>query len=133
MNEEIDPIEKNNTLVQRPKEKNVIGTKWVFRNKLNENGEVTRNKARLLCKGYVQEEGVDYGEAFSPMARLEGVITLLVYLAYKNFKASQMDVKYAFSNGILEEEVYIEKLEGFVDPNKNNMVCKLEKSLYGLK
>ena len=85
----------------RPKDKKIIGTKWVFRNKLNENGEVIRNKARLVCKGYAQEEGVDYGEIFSPTVRLEGVKTLLAYSTYKNFKLYQMDVKSAFLNGIL--------------------------------
>ena len=85
MNEEIEKIEKNKTqtLVRRPKDKNVIGIKWVFRNKLNEDGEVSRNKARLVCKGYSQEEGVDYGETFSSIARLEGVRTLLEYIAHK--------------------------------------------------
>lgn len=72
MNEEIEQMEKNKTwtLVPRPKDKNVIGTKWIFRNKLNENGEVTRNKVRLVCKGYAQEEGIDYGETFALVARL---------------------------------------------------------------
>ena len=75
MNEEIEQIERNKTwtLVPRPKDKNVIGTKWVLRNKLNEDRQVSRNKARLMCKGYSQEEIVDYGETFSPVARLEGV------------------------------------------------------------
>ena len=88
MEEEIEQIEKNKTwsLVPRPEDKNVIGTKWVFRNKLDENGEVTRNKARLVCKGYAQEEGIDYGEILSPVARLEGVRTLLAYATYKGFK-----------------------------------------------
>ena len=93
---------------------NVIGTKWVFRNKINENGEITRNKARLVCKGYAQEEGLDYGEKFSPIARMEGVRTLLTYTAYKGFKVCQMDVKSSFLNGILEEEVYIGQLEDFL-------------------
>lgn len=72
MNEEIEQIKKKKTwtLVPRPKDKNVIGTKWIFRNKLNENGEVTRNTTRLVCKGYAQEEGIDYGENFAPIARL---------------------------------------------------------------
>ena len=88
MNEEINQIEKNKTwtLVPRPKDKNVIGTKWVFWNKLNEDGEVSRKKARLVCKGYAQEEGIDYGETFAPVARLEGVRTLLAYATYKGFK-----------------------------------------------
>ena len=83
MKEEIEQIEKNKTwtLVPRPKDNNVIGTKWVHRNKLDENGEVTRNKVRLVCKGYEQEEGKDYGETFSLVARLEGVRTLLAYFA----------------------------------------------------
>ena len=101
--------EKNKTwtLVPRRKDKNVIGTKWVFRNKLNEDGEVSRNKERLVCKGYSQEEGIDYGEMFSPIVRSEGVRTLLAYAAYRGFKVYQMDVKSAFLNEILDEEVYI--------------------------
>ena len=86
---------------------------------MNENGEVTRNKERLVCKGYAQEEGIDYGETFAPIARLEGVRILLAYAAFKGFKVYQMDVKSAFLNGILEEEVYIEQPEGFVDPDCN--------------
>jgi hypothetical protein len=75
MDEELDQIEKNDTweLVPRPKNKNVIGTKWVFRNKLNEDGHVTRNKARLVCKGYTQVEGIDFEETFSPVARMEAI------------------------------------------------------------
>ena len=100
MNEEIEQIEKNQTwtLVPRPKHKNVIGTKWVFRNKLNEDGKVSRNKARLVCKGYSQEEGIDYGEIFSHIAILEGVRVLLAYASHRGFKVYQMDVKSAFLN-----------------------------------
>ena len=105
MNEEIEQIEKNKTwtLVPRPKDKNVIGTKWVFRNKLNEDGKVLGNKVRLVCKGYSQEEGIDYGETFAPIARLQGVKTLFAYATHKGFKVYQMDVKSAFLNGILDE------------------------------
>ena len=95
-------------LVPRLDEKNVIGTNWLFKNKLDENGEITRNKERLFCKGYAQEEGIDYGETFSLVARMEGVRTLLAYISYKGFKVYQMDVKSTFLNGILEEEVYLE-------------------------
>ena len=96
----IEQIEKNNTwtLVHRPKDKNIIGTKWVF-----------RNKARLVCKGYSQEEGIHYGENFDLVARLEGVITLLAYVAHRGLKVYQMDVKSTFLNGILDEKVYIEQ------------------------
>ena len=92
MEEEIDQIRKNKTwsLVPRPTDKNLIGTKWVFRNELDENGEITRNKARLVCKSYAQEEGIDYGETFAPVARMEGVRTLLAYATYKDFKVYQM-------------------------------------------
>ena len=100
---------------------------------MNENGEVSRNKERLVCKGYAQEEGIDYGETFSPIARLEGVRKILACVAHKGFKLYQMDVKSTFLNGILEEEVYIEKPEGFIDPSKRDMVCRLHKALYGLK
>ena len=75
MDEELDQIEKNDTweLVPRPKDKNVIDTKWVYRNKLNEDGQVTRNKTRLVCKGYVEVEGIDFEETFSPVARMEAI------------------------------------------------------------
>ena len=135
MEEEIEQIKKNKTwsLVLRPEDKNVIVTKWVIRNKLDENGEVIGNKARLVYKGYAQEEGIDYRETFAPISRLERVRNLLAYDAYKGFKVYQTDVKSTFLNGILEKEVYIEQPEGFVDINYKNMVCRLHKALYGLK
>ena len=95
-------------MVPRPKNKNVIGTKWVFRNKLNEEGQVTRNKARLVCKGYAQVEGIDFEETFAPVARMEAIRMILAYSCSKEIKVYQMDVKSAFLNGELEEEVYIE-------------------------
>ena len=80
-----------------------------------------------MCKGYSQKEGVDYGETFAPVARFEGVRTLLAYEAHKGFKVYQMDVKSTFLIGILDEEVYIEQPKGFIDPNKKDMVCKFTK------
>jgi transposase InsO family protein len=135
MDEELDQIEKNDTweLVPRPKNKNVIDTKWVFRNKLNEDGQVTRNKARLVCKGYAQIEGIDFEETFSPVARMEAICFLLAYACSKNVKVYQMDVKSSFLNGELEEEVYIEQPEGFQLSENADYVCKLKKALYGLK
>ena len=81
MEEELSQIKKNDTweLVPRPKDKNVIGTKWVFKNKLDENGQVTRNKARLVCKGYAQIEGIDFEETYAPVARMEAIRTILAY------------------------------------------------------
>jgi hypothetical protein len=135
MDEELDQIEKNDTweLVPRPKNKNVISTKWVFMNKLNEDGQVTRNKARLVCKGYAWIEGIDFEETFSPVARMEAICFVLAYACSKNVKVYQMDVKSSFLNGELEEEVYIEQPEGFQLSKNTNYVCKLKKALYGIK
>eukprot|EP00253_Pinus_taeda_P033360 PITA_33360 len=117
----------------RPKDKNVIGTKWIFKKKLNENGEVIRNKARLFCKGYAQQEGIDFEETFSPVARLDAIRTFLALSSFQKFKVFQMEVKSTFLNGDLEEEVYIEKPDGFILGNDPNLVCRLKKALYGLK
>ena len=112
---------------------NVIGTKWIFKKKFNEHGHVTRNKDRLLCKGYAQVEGVDFEEIFAHVERLKTIRMFLAFACYKNFKVYQMDVKYAFLNGELEEEVYIKQPEGFLLSENINYVCKLKKALYGLK
>ena len=95
MKEELDLIVKNETWesVPRPTNKNVIGTKWVFRNKMNEQGEVVRKKTRLVCKGYSQQEGINYDETYAPVARIEAVKLFLAYVTYKKFKVYQMDVK----------------------------------------
>ena len=105
---ELDQIIKNETweLVPRPKDKNVIGTKWVFRNKINEQREFVRYKEILVCKGYSQQEGIDYEETFSSVARIEAVRMFLAYVASKKFKVYQMDVKLVILNGELKE-VYI--------------------------
>ena len=115
MEEELDQIEKNETweLVPRPSNKNVIGTKWVFRNKMNEYGQVIRNKARLVCKRYAHIEGIDFEETFAPVARMEAIRMMLAYACSKDIKVYQMDVKSYFLKGELEVEVYIKKLEGF--------------------
>jgi len=100
---------------------------------LNENGEVIRNKARLVCKGYAQQEGIDFEENFAPVARLEAIRMFLALSSFQKFKVFQMDVKSAFLNGDLEEEVYIEQPDGFILRNDPNLVCRLKKDLYGLK
>lgn len=101
-------------MVPRPKDKNVIGTKWIFKNKLNENRDVIRNKARLVCKGYAQQEGIDFEETFAPIAGLEAIRMFLALSSFQKFKVFQMDVKSAFLNGDLDEEVYIEQPNGFI-------------------
>eukprot|EP00253_Pinus_taeda_P022953 PITA_22953 len=135
MNEELEQIEKNNTweFVPRPNDKNVIGTKWILKNKLNENGDVIRNKARLVCKGYAQQEGINFAETFAPVARLEAIRMFLTLYSFQKFKLYQMDVKSTFLNGDLEEEVYIEQPYGFIIRNDPKLVCRLIKALYGLK
>jgi hypothetical protein len=135
MEEELHQIEKNETweLVPRPKNKNVIGTKWVFINKLNEYGQVTRNKAILVCKGYAQVEGVDFEETFALVVRMETIRLILSYACSKRIKVYQMDVKSTFINGELEVEVYIEHSKGFLLSKREDCVCRLKKALYGLK
>ncbi|KAI3745847.1 hypothetical protein L6452_08258 [Arctium lappa] len=111
MQEELTEFTRNKVwnLVPRPSDKTVIGTKWVFRNKLDEHGTITRNKARLVAQGYRQEEGIDYDETFAPVARLEAIRLFLAYAVFKDFIVYQMDVKSTFLNGKLNEEVYIKQ------------------------
>jgi hypothetical protein len=120
-------------MVPRPKKKNFICTKWVFKNKLNEDGHVTRNKAILVCKGYAQVEGIDFEETVSLISIMEAIRLILTYACSKNIKLYHMDVKSTFLNGDLDEEVYIEQPEGFQLLEKESYVCKLNKELYGLK
>jgi hypothetical protein len=134
MQEELNNFTRNEVwhLVPRPNQ-NVVGTKWVFRDKQDEHGVVTRNKARLVAKGYSQVEGLDFGETYAPVARLESIRILLAYATYHGFKLYQMDVKSAFLNGPIKEEVYVEQPPGFEDSEYPNHVYKLSKVLYGLK
>ncbi|KFK33802.1 hypothetical protein AALP_AA5G062200 [Arabis alpina] len=120
-------------LVPRPEGVNVVGTKWIFKNKIDANGVVVRNKARLVAQGYSQIEGVNFEETFAPVARLESIRFFLGMTCILNFKVFQMDVKSAFLNGFLQEEVYVEQPKGFEDPAHPEHVYKLKKALYGLK
>ncbi|GJW07915.1 retrovirus-related pol polyprotein from transposon TNT 1-94 [Tanacetum coccineum] len=120
-------------LVHLPISQSVIGTKWVFRNKLDENGIVSRNKARLVAQGYNQQEGIDYDETYAPVARLESIRILLAIACANDFKLYQMGVKSTFLNGLINEEVYVAQPSGFIDFQKPNYVKKLKKALYGLK
>nr|GFB27199.1 copia protein [Tanacetum cinerariifolium] len=110
----------------------IIGTKWVFRNRLDENGIVSQNKARLVAQGCNQQEGIDCDETFVPVARLESIRILLAFACDLDFKLFQMDVKSAFLNGFINEEVYVAQPLGFIDFEKLDHVYKLKKALYGL-
>jgi hypothetical protein len=112
---------------------NVIGTKWVFKNKLGEEGEVVRNKAHLVAQGYSQVEDLDFGETFALVARLEAIRILLGFATSKGFKLYHMDMKSAFLNGVIQEEVYVRQPLGFKSPKYPDRVYKLSKALYGLK
>ncbi|GJX37796.1 putative ribonuclease H-like domain-containing protein [Tanacetum coccineum] len=119
-------------LVDLPKGKHAIGTKWVYRNKKDERGIVVRNKARLVAQGYTQEEGIDYDEVFAHVARIEAIRLFLAYASFMGFIVYQMDVKSAFLYGTIEEEVYVCQPPGFEDPQFPDKVYKVEKALYGL-
>jgi hypothetical protein len=135
MHEELENFERNQvwTLVDPPRDVNVIGTKWIVKNKHGEDGEVVRNKARLVAQGYSQVEGIDFGETFTPVARLEAIKILLAFATSKGFKLYQMDVKSGFLNGFIQEEVYVRQPSGFESPKYSDRVYKLLKALYKLK
>ncbi|KAK2363159.1 putative mitochondrial protein [Trifolium repens] len=111
MEEELNQFKRNDVwdLVPKPNHKNIIGTKWVYKNKLNEQGEVTRNKSRLVAQGYSQQEGIDFAETYAPLARLEAIRLLLSYAVNNDITLYQMDVKSAFLNGVISEEVYVKQ------------------------
>nr|GEX47984.1 retrovirus-related Pol polyprotein from transposon TNT 1-94 [Tanacetum cinerariifolium] len=135
MQEELNQYVANDVwdLVPLPMSQSVIGTKWVFRNKLDENGKVFKNKARLVAQGYNQQEGIDYEETYTTVARLELIRILLAIACANDFKLYQIDVKSDFPNGFTNKEVYVAQPPGFIDFEKPNYVYKLKKALYGLK
>nr|GEV86773.1 hypothetical protein [Tanacetum cinerariifolium] len=120
-------------LVDKPFGKNVIKLKWLWKNKKDEDQTVIHNKAQLVAKGYAQEEGIDFEESFALVARLEAVWIFIAYVAHKSFPIYQMDVKTAFLNGPLKEEVYVAQPDGFVDLDHPKKVYRLRKALYRLK
>ncbi|GKA37584.1 retrovirus-related pol polyprotein from transposon TNT 1-94 [Tanacetum coccineum] len=135
MQEEIHEFDRLQVweLVPPPDCAMIIALKWIYKVKLDEYGDVLKNKARLVAKGYRQEEGIDFEESFAPVARLEAIRIFIANAASKNMTVYQMDVKTAFLNGELKEEVYVSQPEGFVDPDHPNHVYHLKKALYGLK
>ena len=121
-----------NLVDQQPGRK-TVGCKWIFKKKIDMDGNVSTFKARLVAKGFTQTPGIDYDETFSPVAKIKSIRIMLAIAAFHDYEIWQMDVKTAFLNGKLAEDVYMSQPEGFVDAKFPNGVCKLEKSIYGLK
>ena len=133
MNEELDALHKNNTwdMVDLPPGQSVVGCRWVYKIKTKADGSVERYKARLVAKGFTQEYGIDYEETFAPVARLTSVRCLIAVAAIHRWPLYQMDVKNAFLNGDLHEEVYMQPPPDY--PHSGSQVCHLRRALYGLK
>ena len=135
MQEELGQFSRSDVLdlVAKSFDKNVIGTKWIFKNKTDEEGNIVRNKARLVAHGYTQVEGLDFGETFAPVARLESIRLMLAVACYLKTKLYQIDIKAAFLNGVIDEEVYVEQPKGYADPYRPNDVFKLKKGIVWIK
>ncbi|CAM8926680.1 unnamed protein product [Rhodiola kirilowii] len=135
MDVEIASIKKNDTweLTPLPVGKKSIGVKWVYKTKYRPDGQVDRLKGRLVVKGYRQKHGIDYFKVFAPVAKMDTIRMIIALAAQNRWKIHQMDVKSAFLNGVLEEEVYVDQPSGNVQKGNENNVYKLKKALYGLK
>ena len=135
MNQEMESMYSNTVweLVDPPEDVRPIGCKWIFKIKRGIDGKVETFKARLVAKGYTQTEGVDYEETFSPIAMLKSIHILLSIAACLDYEIWKMDVKMDFLNGYLEERIYMMQPEGFVAKGQQQKVCKLLRSIYGLK
>ena len=135
MKEELKSMDDNNVweMTELPKDSKRVGCKWVFKTKRDSKGNVERYKARLVAKCYTQKDGIDYKETFSPVSRKDSLRILMALVAHFDLELHQMDVKTAFLNGDLEEEVYMDQPQGFETISKRNLVCRLKKSIYGLK
>ena len=120
-------------LVEPPKGQNIVDSKWVFKVKYNADGSIERYKARLVAKGFTQKAGIDFEETFSPVVRYTSIRTLLAIVNQLDLELHQMDVSTAFLNGKMKEDIYMSQPEGYIQEGKENMVCKLNRSIYGLK
>jgi len=135
MCDEIKALRSNHTwsLVPFHPSMNVVGSRWIYRIKRHIDGSIERYKARLVARGFTQQEGIDYSETFSPVIK-QATVRLVFFIAVsRNWKIHQLDIHIAFLNGVLIEEVYMKQPLGFVDPTLPSHVCRLHKSLYGLK
>nr|GFB46109.1 retrovirus-related Pol polyprotein from transposon TNT 1-94 [Tanacetum cinerariifolium] len=135
MNAEIKSMYDNKVwkLVDLPPSAKVVKSKWIYKKKTNMDGVVYNYKARLVAKGFTQTYGVDYEETFSPVADIRAIRILIAITAYYDYEIWKMDIKTSFLNGLLDEEIYMEQPEGFVDPDHTKKVCKLQISIYRLK
>ncbi|GKB07950.1 retrovirus-related pol polyprotein from transposon TNT 1-94, partial [Tanacetum coccineum] len=135
MQEELNEFEHLEVweLIPCPDKVMVITLQWIYKVKPDELGGILKNKARLVARGYRQEEGINFEESFAPVDRLDAIRIFLAFVAHMNMIIYQMDVKTTFLNGILREEVYVNQPDGFVDQDNPNHVYKLKKALYGLK
>ena len=132
MRSEYNSVIENGTwkLVDYPSNVKPIGCKWVYRIKYKSNGEVDKYKARLVAKGFAQQEGIDYDETFAPTTKWNTIRTIINLVAHNGWKLHQMDVKIAFLNGDLKEEVFMTQPQGFEVEGQEHKVCKLKKDLY---
>ena len=135
MKREMESLYENEVrdLVEPPKGRKIVGSKWVFKEKMGADGTTEHYKARLVAQGFSQKRGLDYDETFSPVVIMESVRSMTALAAKDNLLLHQMDVTTAFLNGTLEEEVYMKQPEGFSTKGKEHLVCKLKKSIYCLK
>ena len=133
MNEEMQSLIKNKVwkLVEKPPDKLILDNRWVFKAKTDANGNISKYKARVVVQGFNQKEGIDYEKTFSPVVRLDSLRVVLTIAAKDKLKLQQFDVKTAFLNGDLEEEIYMQQPQGFSDGSTK--VCRLYRSIYGLK
>ena len=135
MRNEIESLNASDVwdLVELPKDRKAVGSKWVFKLKFDADGVIERHKARLVAQGFSQKFGVDYDETFCPVVRHESIRTLIALAVQNELKLHQMDITTAFLNGELKEEVYMKQPEGFISKGQEHLVCRLKRSIYGLK
>ncbi len=135
MTEEYEALTANKTweLTELPRDRKAIKNKWVYKIKQNADGSIARYKARLVAKGFTQKEGIDFNETFAPVVKITTLRTMLALATLKSYNVKQMDISIAFLHADVEEELYMEQPKGFEQSGKEQLVCRLKKSLYGLK